>query len=98
MVDQHAVRDLVLYADNDRELATRQREPFYANMARRMKKGTYKAELGVKLWGYYVERAAKKYAKEVSRDPRSWSTTFPPAVRREVAKHYEQEARRELRG
>lgn len=97
MVDHHAVRELELYADNDSALYA-QREPYLKNMARRMKKGTYKPELGVKLWAYYVERAAKKYAHEIAREPKSWARMFPPAVRREVAKHYEEEARRELRG
>lgn len=96
MVDQHAVNELELYADNDAALYA-QRAPFLANMQRRMKKGTYKPELGVKLWGYYVERAARAYAKEFA-SAKDWARMFPPAVRREVAKHYELEARRELRG
>lgn len=96
MVDEHAVTELELYADNDRALYDA-RAPYLENMARRMKKGTYKPALGVKLWGYYVERAAKAYAKEFA-SAKDWARLFPPATRREVAKHYEEEARRELRG
>lgn len=94
MVDEHAVTELELFADND-EPMYKAREPYLANMARRMKKGTYSPAKGVKLWEYYVERAARAYAAEFGG---SWSKIFPKAVRHEVAKHYEEEARRELRG
>lgn len=96
MVDQHAVQELELYADNDRKMYDARR-PYLENMARKMSKGTYDPKKGAKLWEYYTERAARAYAKEHA-TPKEWSKLFPPAVRREVAKHYEAEARRELRG
>jgi hypothetical protein len=94
VVDEHAVRELELYADNDGALY-KARRPYLDNMLRRMEKGTYDAKKGVKLWEYFAARAAKSYAREFGG---SWSRTFPPAVRRRAAEHFEREARAELRG
>ena len=88
----HEARDLILFTDNTGELY-RQKDAFLANMHAKMKRGTYDPVKGVALWMYYVERAAKQYAKENLSSVAEWSRVFPPAVRREVAKHYEREER-----
>lgn len=63
LFDEHAVRDLVLYADNT-EALYKARKPFEVNAMRRIVKGTYDAEKAVKLWGYYADRAAHAYTAE----------------------------------
>lgn len=93
-VDEHAVRELELYADNDYKLY-KMREPYLENMRKKMARGKYDRENGVKLWEHYVERAARAYAAEFGG---SWHKQFPPSVRRAAARHYEEEARRELGG
>lgn len=89
----HEARELELYMENDYELY-KQREPFLANMRKKMKKGTYRSDLGVKLWMYYVERGARKYIKEYG----GTLKMFPPAVRREVAARFCKEAEDVLKG
>jgi hypothetical protein len=77
--------ELVLYADNDSSLY-RQKEAFLANMHRKMKRGTYDHAKGRKLWMYYVDRAAKQYAKEFGG---TWNKDFPRSDREEAAREYE---------
>ena len=92
--DDDAARELELYAENDHKLY-QQRAPFLENMRKKMAKGKYDPAKGVKLWEYYVERAARQYTKEFGSGR---SPIFSPATRRIVAKRFEEEARRELRG
>jgi len=75
--------ELILYADNDHDLY-KQKRPFLANAYRKMKKGTYSPELAVKLWMYYVDRAAKKYAKDFGG---TWNKLFPKPVREKAARY-----------
>src|SRR5262249_9517272 len=84
--------ELMLYLENDADLY-RQKDAFLANMHRRMKKGTYDPVQGRKLWLYYVDRAAKKYAHEFGG---TWHRIFPTEDRREVARELEQQERHAL--
>lgn len=81
--------ELVLYTDNDYELY-RQKDAFLANVHRKMKAGRYDVEQGKKLWMYYVDRAAKKYAREFGG---VWNKMFPKSERLKAAAHYEREER-----
>ena len=80
-VDEVAVRELVLYAENDADLYRQSASPIIANLQRKVKKGTYDAELAIKLWRYHADRAAKKYIQEFDGE-------FSPATRNAAAKEF----------
>lgn len=80
-VDEIAVRELVLYAENDADLYRQSALPIIANLQRKVKKGTYDAELAIKLWRYHADRAAKKYIQEFDGE-------FSPATRNAAAKEF----------
>jgi len=84
----HEARELVLYAENDRELYTQSAVPIMKNLTRRFKKGTYDPALAVKLWKYHADRAAKKYGKDHGNN--DGLKMFSPADRREAAKYFEE--------
>lgn len=78
-VDHDAARELELYAYND--YATYQRSNDYrANVAKRIKAGTYDAEKAPKLWSYWIERAARNYCKE-------FGGTYPGAFNKATRDH-----------
>lgn len=83
--DKHAVQELIFYADNDRQLYENRKLFVVSNLLRKKSAGKYDPELAVKLWAYYVEDAAKKYAREYA-TPNEWKTIFTPATRHEVAR------------
>jgi hypothetical protein len=87
-VHSHEAQELVLYADNDHALY-QQKDAFLQNAYRKMKKGTYSPTLAVKLWMYYVDRCAQKYAKEMGGGS-AWHKMFPKPVREEAARYYAQ--------
>jgi hypothetical protein len=60
-----------------------------------MKTNKYKPALAPKLWGYLVETAAKRYAKEFD-DAKRWSTMFNPATRDLVAVELAREFERDV--
>lgn len=62
-VDSVAARELLLWAENTSELYP-QKIAIIKNLSRRVAKGQYDAEKAVKLWRYWVDRAAKHYQKE----------------------------------
>jgi hypothetical protein len=62
-VDEVAVGELELYAENTSELYN-QKKSILANIQRRIKNGTYNHALAPKLWQYWVDAAAKRYQKE----------------------------------
>ena len=59
-VDDTALRELDLYAENTSELYPR-KKAILANLAKKAKKGTYDASKAPKLWRYWVDDAAKRY-------------------------------------
>ena len=85
-------RELVLYATNDGDLYRQRVLPIVANLARKVKKGTFDATLSVKLWRYLADDAAKKYRSDFR-----MSGGFDPATReaaaREFAEHYDEAIR-----
>ena len=76
-VDEHAARELDLYAENESALYG-QHQSIIANIKRRIASGTYDAAKAPKLWGYWYEAAARRYVKEFGGDVR---TMFPKALR-----------------
>jgi hypothetical protein len=81
------VRELVLFTINDGDLYRQQVQPIILNLARKVAKGVYNANLAAKLWGYLAESGARKYAKEFSVGT-DWARMFPPEVRRAAARKF----------
>lgn len=94
--EHEEAHELVLYADNDARLWAMQ-EPYVENMRKRIKAGTYNLEKGIKLWMYYVERAAKSYVREHGSMSDKWNRMFPMTSRREAAEHYARKVWGEIR-
>ena len=59
-VDEHAVRELYLFIENERSLQ-RQRDSIIKNIVRKMKSGKYDHKKAPKLWSYLVDNGAKEY-------------------------------------
>ncbi len=79
-LDTHAVRELILFADNTYDLYAL-KQNYIKNVQRRIAAGTYDPAKAVKLWRYWTDAAAKMYRKELGGSP----ATFPPAVRQAAA-------------
>lgn len=92
LFDEHSATELELYADNTSELYN-QKLAVIANLKKRLDRGTYQPELAAKLWLYWVDAAAKRYAKEFGG---IWHDVFPIEVRREVARRVEKRERYEM--
>lgn len=93
--DEHAARELELYIDNDSQLHRSSFVPIIANLARKMKKGTYSPALAAKLWAYHIKRGADKYVKEFgTRGDTVGDLGFNKTTRDRLAALYE-EANRE---
>jgi len=92
-LDRHAIQELKLYIENDRDLYRQQIVPIIKNIQRRMKKGTYDHLKAPKLWMYLVDNGAKKYVKEFGGDVKS---QFPKDVRHSVAVEFANEYRAEI--
>ena len=90
-----AARELELFAENDSDLYQRSGVPIMKNLSKKFKKGTYDPELGVKLWKYHADRAAKAYSEQHSTGD-DWKTMFTPKDRMEMAKSMEDSWRSEM--
>ncbi len=62
--DEVAARELTLYIENDSTLYRQRVQPIIKNLARKMKKGSFDAELAVKGFMYAVEHGLKNYKKD----------------------------------
>ncbi len=93
VIDDTAVTELELYADNDSALYG-QRKAFLANMARKMKRGTYDRQKGQKLWGYFAKRAADQYTREFGNQG---DHIFGVPERKAAAVDFEEQAYTELK-
>ena len=82
-VDEDAIRELVLYIENDGQLYQQQGEPIMRNLTKKWDKGVYDHDKAKTLWKYYADTGAKKYGKEHGAN--DGFNMFPPAVRRAVA-------------
>lgn len=93
--DREAARELLMYAENNAGLYHSREVPIWLNLQKKWKRGSYDNVLAVKLWGYWAEDAAKRYAKEflVGTD---WSSIFSPKTRHWVAETHERYVRAEF--
>lgn len=103
--DTTAATELALFAANDGDLYRSQAQPIITNLAKKMGKGQYDEAKAAKLWGYFANSAAQKYAWEFGdrkRGTRSWreqgvdgNGMFNAATRRfasaELEQHYRDE-------
>jgi hypothetical protein len=89
------VTELVLFITNDGNLYRQQAQPIIANLAKKIRKGTYDAVKAVKLWGYLADAGAQKYTRETDSAPRTSFGIFTKADRvaaaKELADHYADE-------
>lgn len=76
--------ELELYIDNDGDLYRQQGQPILKNLATKKATGAYDHDKAVKLYMYFAEAGAKKYAKEFG-DEKDWSKMFPVSDRKQVA-------------
>lgn len=83
-VDEHAVRELSLYIENDSDIYRQHTMPVFKNLSRKWRRGTFDASKAPKAFSYVVEAGAKKYHKEFGGGG-SWHHTFPKPVRDTVA-------------
>lgn len=63
MTDDHAARELTLYAENDGDLYRARVQPIIANLARKVAAGTYDAARALTLWRYAADDAAQRYTR-----------------------------------
>lgn len=82
--DEIAADELVLYLDNEFDLY-KKKQAIAANLLRKIERGSYDHKRAADAWGYVVEDAARKYAKEFASSPRDWNMIFTPATRRLAA-------------
>lgn len=81
--DPEEARELHLYTENDGDLHRQQHEPIRNNLARKMAAGIYDHAQATKLYGYLMDSASKKYAKEMQTGS---GHAFTPATRMAAAK------------
>jgi len=91
--DPIAMDELELSVENDGDLYRQQFQPIIKNLQRKIKSGKYNHELAPKLWMYYVDNGAKKYAKENGIS--DWHQVFTKKDRMVLAKkladyHYDE--------
>ncbi len=85
VLDEHAQNELDLFAENTSELYN-QKKSILANIQRRLKNKTYDHALAPKLWMFWVDAAAKQYAKEFPGT--KFNKTTREALARELADRY----------
>ena len=84
--EQSEARELELYADNTSEIYPL-KESIILNIARKIKRGVYDPALAPKLWRYWIDAAAKRYAQEFATPDFSFSTKVRQAVADEYARN-----------
>lgn len=85
-VDNVALRKLELYINNDGQLY-KDKKSYIKNLMTKIGQGKYDFNRSIDLWMFYIEKGAKKYAKEFSIGS-DWSITFPKPLRRELARKF----------
>ena len=83
-VDVAAVRELELYADNDRELYQLKINTYWRNAFQKVKAGKFDPNKAVTLFEYFTKRASDKYKRE-------FGYGFDAATRKHAAREYVQE-------
>jgi len=84
-----AARDIVLHADNDKDLQRQSHLPIIKNLAKKHANGVYDSEKATKLWGYHADRAAMSCCGKHSGGKGVWHKMFSTADRKQAASHWE---------
>lgn len=82
--DREAVRELVLYAENDFITYSYSILPACENLKKKVTKGVYDREKAKKLFNHVATFAAKRYAKEFANEA-DWFRIFTAETRRQAA-------------
>ena len=85
-VNEAAADELFLYAINDYRLYTTYVQPILKNFRRKVKNGTFNADLAPKAFDTCVKDAAMRYCKEFSTPGQPYYHIFNAATRREVSR------------
>lgn len=68
-IDEYAVNELILFADNDYKLYTVLQDTYFENLERKVKRGTYDPEKAVKLFHYYYNNYVRpEYKRQLGSD------------------------------
>jgi hypothetical protein len=84
-LDEHAVRELELFIDNDYKLYKRMVQPIQKSQLKKIRNGTFNPELSIKQFMYLADDGAKEYVKEHGASGEKWYITFPKPERTKVA-------------
>lgn len=84
-VNEVAANELFLYAVNERSLYDMYIQPILKNFRRKVKNGTFNADLAPKAFDSCVKDAAMRYCKEFGKPGQPYYSIFNAATRREVA-------------
>ena len=85
-VNEAAVNELFLYATNDYRLYNMYVQPILKNFRRKVKNGTFNADLAPKAFDSCVKDAAMRYCKDFGTPGQPYYYIFNAATRREVAR------------
>jgi hypothetical protein len=90
--------ELALYTVNDGQIYRQTIQPIIENLAAKIRKGTYDAELAINAWAYAADAGAKKYTKEFGGGGRNgsfgaFSKADRMAAAREIGEQYDEEVR-----
>ena len=79
--------ELVLFGENDGDLYNQRTVPIQKNLTKKWDKGVYDHDLAVKLWKYWADDAAMRYAKMHGSPNIKWSNMFSVADRMQAAEY-----------
>lgn len=85
-VNEAAANELFLYATNEYSLYNSYIQPILKNFRRKVKNGTFNADLAPKAFDTCVKDAAMRYCKEFSTPGQPYYHIFNAATRREVSR------------
>ena len=85
-VNEAAGNELFLYATNEYSLYTMYIQPILKNFRRKVKNGTFNADLAPKAFDSCVKDAAMRYCKEFGTPGQPYYYIFNAATRREVSR------------
>jgi hypothetical protein len=92
--DDHAARELFLFATNDGDLYRQTIWPVIENVADHIARRRFDSEKAARSWERVADEAARAYHREFGTPGDNWYSIFPPAVRRaivpDLAESYEE--------
>lgn len=83
-IDKDAVRELILFIENNYDLYKSYYEPAFKNLVKKYQKGVYDHDLAVKMWQYVADEGVRRYNKEFGSGTYSVAW-LNPATRRAIA-------------